>query len=225
MVAPFGPARRAAMRVVRVAGVPDAAIVAQAADCVAAGGTLIFPTETVYGIGCDPNSEPAVAAIFRAKRRPIEKPLAVHVAQPQDALPFARTLTSSARGIMHACWPGPVAIIVERVSDVAQAAALGGLTISLRCPDDDACRAILAATGPLAATSANISGADAFTGDEDAIDTLPDAALAIITGPTRLRQESTVVDCTQEIPRIVRQGAVDAKTIQAACERTPQQDA
>jgi len=204
--------RAAAMRVVRERGIPGDAVLAEAAACVTAGGTLIFPTETVYGIGCAPDDVRAVEAIFRAKQRPADKPLAIHLAYPEQAPMFAHTLTPSARRIIERLWPGPVAIVVERAPGVAAAAALHGSTISLRCPDDAACAAILRATGPLAATSANISDRPAFTGEEDEA-LLPDATLAIITGPTRLRQESTVVDCTGERARILRHGAVDDATI------------
>ncbi len=197
------------MRVIRTAGIPDEATLAEAAACIAAGGTLIFPTETVYGIGCAPDDSAAVEAIFRAKQRPADKPLAVHLAWPEAAAQFARTLSFAARRIIERLWPGPVAIIVERAPEMASAAALGGPTLSLRCPDDPACAAILRATGPLAATSANISGGDAYTGERADLRALPDATLALITGPTRLRQESTVVDCTGKIARIVRRGAVD----------------
>ena len=204
------------MRIVRCSGVPDPATLRDAADCIAAGATLIFPTETVYGIGCDPDNARAVDAVVRAKQRAANKPLAIHMASIADAELFAAALTDAARRIMRSLWPGPVAIIVKRSRDRAAPAALGGDTISLRCPSDPACIAILQATGPLAATSANISGAPPFKGDEASIASLPEASLAIITGPTELRQESTVVDCTTETPRIVRAGAVDRAAIEAA---------
>lgn len=204
------------MKVIRTSGMPDADALAAAAACVASGGTLIFPTETVYGIGCAPDDEAAVAAIFRAKRRPPDKPLAIHLAWPEQAAQFARVLTPGAQRIIEKLWPGPVAIVVQRAPHIATAAALSGATISLRCPDDAACAAILRATGPLAATSANISDMPAFTGEQADEGTLPDATLALITGPTRLRQESTVVDCTADIPRILRRGAVDETTIASA---------
>jgi L-threonylcarbamoyladenylate synthase len=202
------------MRVAAARGVPDAATLRDAAACIASGGTLIFPTETVYGVGCDPNNAAAVAEIFRIKGRPADKPLAIHIAWPEQAPQFASTLTRSARRIMELLWPGPIAIVVERAPDQATPAALGGATISLRCPDDATCAAILRATGPLAATSANISGEPAFDGEEASVASLPDATMAIITGPTRLRQESSVVDCTTDTPRILRIGAVDADTIE-----------
>lgn len=204
------------MRIVRCSGVPDAVTLHDAATCIEAGGTLVFPTETVYGIGCDPENARAVDAIFRAKGRPTHKPLAVHVARPDEVERFALVLTNAARRIIATLWPGPVAIIVQRAPQYASPAALGGDTISLRCPNDAACAAILRATGPLAATSANISDEPAFTGDEAGVGSLPAATMAIITGPTELRQESTVVDCTTEIPRVVRPGAVDRAAIEAA---------
>lgn len=204
------------MRVAAAQGVPHAATLRDAAACIAGGGTLIFPTETVYGVGCDPDNAKAVAEIFRIKRRPADKPLAIHIAWPEQAPRFALSLTRSARRIIEKLWPGPVAIVVARAPDQATAAALGGPTISLRCPDDVSCAAILRATGPLAATSANISGTTPFDGEEASVASLPDATMAIITGPTRLRQESTVVDCTADIPRILRLGAVDADAIRRA---------
>lgn len=204
------------MRVVTARGVPNDDDLRDAKACIDAGGTLIFPTETVYGIGCDPENAAAIAEIFRLKGRPADKPLAVHVASPEQAPRYARTLNGCAQRIMHALWPGPIAIIVERATGVAAPAALNGATLSLRCPDDAACAAILRTCGPLAATSANRSGASAFEGDEASVGSLPDATLAIITGPTKLRQESTVVDCTTEIPRILREGAVDAASIELA---------
>src|SRR4029077_12076079 len=85
-----------------------------------------------------------------------------------------------------------------------------------RCPNDDACRTILAATGPLAATSANISGEIAYDGGDGQEARLPDASLALLKGPTSLRRESTVIDCSAALPRILRTGALDAAAIRAA---------
>jgi tRNA threonylcarbamoyl adenosine modification protein (Sua5/YciO/YrdC/YwlC family) len=210
-----------ARRTLRVKGLPDAGVLRDAASCVAGGGMLIFPTDTVYGIGCDPDDVQAVAAIFSAKRRAAHKPLAVHVAEPDDARPFARVLTVAAERLMHTLWPGPLAIVVERAPGRAAAAACEGATLSLRCPDDAACASILRATGPLAATSANFSGKAAFTGKSEDESMLPDADLAIITGPTRGGRESTVLDCTSNAVRVLRHGALDEAQISralAGCE-------
>jgi L-threonylcarbamoyladenylate synthase len=195
---------------------PSAPLLARAAACVRGGGTLIFPTDTVYGIGCDPNDAHAVAAVFAAKRRPQDRPLSLHVAQLEDARPYIEALPRIARVLIDRFWPGPLTIIVQRAPHAGAAAAFGASTIGLRCPDDDACRIILAATGPLAATSANTSGESAYDGRDGQESRLPEASLALLKGPTSLRRESTVLDCTTAIPRILRPGALDADAIRAA---------
>src|SRR5579862_1479653 len=101
-------------RVRRFDGMPGDALLSEARSCVRDGGTLIFPTDTVYGMGCDPSSEDAVAAIYAAKRRPADKPLALHVANAADTSPYVTDLTPAALTIMETLWPGPVAIIVRR---------------------------------------------------------------------------------------------------------------
>lgn len=203
------------MNVYRIKGAPADSVLYAAAGCIRAGGTLIFPTDTVYGIGCDPENRSAVDAIFAAKCRPFDKPLAVHIATPDAAVPFARKLTEAARAVMATFWPGPVAIIVERRAGRAGAATHDGPTISLRCPDDDVCRAVLLACGPIAATSANISGLPAFRGDGDE-ERLPEASMAIIAGPTRQRQESTVLDCSGRDVIVLRKGPITPEALSSA---------
>jgi L-threonylcarbamoyladenylate synthase len=201
------------MRVIRAAQRSRDEVVREVAECVRSGGTIVFPTETVYGIGCDPDNEQAIDAIYAAKGRSTTKPLALHVANPQQAAPFVAELTQCARLAMQRLWPGPVAIIVLRRADRYTHAACGLSTISLRCPDHDLCRALLLEAGPLAATSANVSGNSPFTGESENLDTLPQATLAVLTGPTPLRQESSIVDCTSDTPSIIRIGAVPAAVI------------
>jgi L-threonylcarbamoyladenylate synthase len=217
------------MRILRAQGALDANVLAAATRCIASGGTLVFPTDTVYGIGCAPENERAVEAIFSAKHRPPTKPLAIHLAHSEDASAYAARLTDGARAIIERFWPGPVTIIVERNPLRCASAARTGSTIALRRPDDAACASILAATGPLAATSANLSGAAAFTGAEIDLKGLPEADLAIIAGPTKERRESTVLDCSTDVVRVVRAGALEPVDIAAALagiaafERSPRQ--
>jgi L-threonylcarbamoyladenylate synthase len=191
------------------------AIVADVAACVRAGGTVIFPTETVYGIGCDPDNDDAVDAIFTAKARSARKPLALHVTSVAQASPFVSRLTDLARALIDGFWPGPLAIIVERNPSRAERAACSFPTISLRCPDEALCQAILAAAGPLAATSANRSGAPAYRGEPGREGDLPQAEIAVLAGQTSLGRESTIVDCTRETPVIVREGAIAPDAILA----------
>lgn len=201
------------MRVIRAAQRSHSDLVSEVAVCVRSGGTVIFPTETVYGIGCDPDNEQAIRAIFELKGRSTNKPLALHVADAAQAEPFACEFSECALRAMQEFWPGPVALIVRRRTDRYERAACGLPTISLRCPDHDLCRALLRGVGPLAATSANISGSAPFTGDSEKLDALPQASLAILAGPTTLRVESTIVDCTGDAPVIVREGALSSAII------------
>jgi len=193
----------------------DAATLDAAARAVNEGGTLIFPTDTVYGIGCDPEDTTAIERIFEAKGREPDKPLAIHLAAAADAERFG-DLTASAVAVIERLWPGAVAIVVPRKPGACDAAARGGPTVSMRCPDSPECAAILRAAGPLAATSANRSGMPAFTGRRDELDRLVVASLAIITGPTSRGRESTVVDCTAHPIRILREGALDRQAIERA---------
>ena len=204
------------MNVVRLHGPPSEAVLAEARACVASGGLLIFPTDTVYGIGCRADDDEAVARIFDSKRRPERRPLSIHLADAADARGFAARIGPGARAIVRHCWPGPVTVIVQRDLRRASAAARGGPTIGLRCPDDATYRAIVRATGPLAATSANISGEAAFTGATDDLASLPAASMAIIAGPTKSLRESTVLDCSSDRIRILRAGALDPALIEAA---------
>ena len=203
------------MRIVTIDALPSALLLDEAARCVQAGEAIIFRTDTVYGIGCAADDDAAVERIFLAKQRPADKPLAIHFATPADIDDIAPDFTPAARAIVRQLWPGPVTVIVERPAHRWTAAARGGSTIALRCPDDPVCRAIIEATGALAATSANISGSPAYRGGDDT-SALPDAALAIIAGPTKERRESTVLDCSSDIVRIIRQGALDATAVAAA---------
>lgn len=203
------------MRILDSERVDDAHVIAAAADCVIAGGTLIFPTETVYGIGAAAENDEAIAAVFRAKARPLDKPLALHVCSQAQAMPYVAEWTASAQRASRLFWPGPLAIIVRRDIRRARAASAGLATISLRCPDQPLTRAIIERTGPLAATSANASGRAPFTG-ADAQAELPQATLAIFAGPTTLQRESTIMDCTQDPPRVLRWGALDEARLVAA---------
>lgn len=203
------------MRVLRSTQRSSDHIVAEVADCVQSGGTIIFPTETVYGIGCDPDNNAAIDAIFAAKGRSAHKALALHVTDLAQARPFVRELNDRALAIAERFWPGPVAIVVGRRSDRASRAACDLPTISLRCPDHDLCRAILDTCGPLAATSANRSGAPAFVGTDDDESALPEASLVVLAGPTALRTQSTIVDCSGAAPEILREGVVPAAAILA----------
>ncbi len=123
--------------------------IAEAARVLRAGGLVAFPTETVYGLGADATSDMAVAGIFKAKGRPSDHPLIVHVAagiKGTEALSrFAQPLPPFAQKLVQAFWPGPLTLIVTRQPGVAAAAAGGQDTIGLRCPSHPVAQALLEA--------------------------------------------------------------------------------
>jgi len=170
------------------------------------GGTVIFPTDTVYGIGCDPASAAAVANVFALKGRPGHKPLSLHLASVEEMLAYAPG-SERARRLAHAFLPGPLTVIVRRPPSVGRYVTAGMDTVGLRVPKHPLCTAILQRCGPLAATSANFSGRPAFAGTVK--EPLPEADLAIDDGPTPVGVESTIVDVSREDVHLVREGTIN----------------
>ncbi|MBD5634261.1 MAG: threonylcarbamoyl-AMP synthase [Candidatus Eremiobacteraeota bacterium] len=176
------------------------------ASTVQRGGLVIFPTDTVYGIGCDPARSGSVARIFASKRRALHKPLTLHIGSVEELLEYAPG-NALAETLARTFLPGPLTIVVERPSYVGSFVTSGLGTIGLRVPRHALCQAILERTGPLAATSANVSGEPAFIGNGQQ-SSLPLADLQIDDGPTPLGVESTVIDVSGEYARLVREGAI-----------------
>lgn len=190
---------------------PHSRICEEVAAVIFGGGTVIFPTDTVYGIGCDPYDSKAIAAIYGAKVRPANKPLSLHVASVMEFMEYAagfKQAANAARRLM----PGPVTIIVPRPAYIEQDVTAGLPSVGFRVPDDPLCSAILDRCGPIAATSANISGRRAYYGGEEAPE-LPAADLVIENGQTRYANDSTVIDMTVSVPVVVREGVLSAGRI------------
>jgi len=183
------------------------AIVDVVAAAVCGGGTVIFPTDTVYGIGCDPWRPEAVERIYALKNRPRAKPLSLHFGSTAELLEYASGNALAARAA-RAFLPGPLTLLVSRPSFVDERVTAGLTSLGLRVPKHELCRVILEWCGPLAATSANLSGAPAFTGTEGRA-RLPAADVTVDDGPTPVGTESTILDVSGgERARIVREGAI-----------------
>ena len=183
----------------------------EASQVILGGGTVIFPTDTVYGIGCDPFRTDAIDRIYGAKRRPDNKPLSLHVATVAEFLEYTygdTMATLAARRLM----PGPVTIIIRRPAFVPEDVSAGLPTLGLRVPDDPLCAAVLERCGPLCATSANTSGERPYYGDGNH-ETLPPADLLIENGATKYGVESSVIDLSGTQPRLLREGAVTLETL------------
>ncbi|MFY9779783.1 MAG: L-threonylcarbamoyladenylate synthase [Candidatus Baltobacteraceae bacterium] len=184
---------------------PPQEVLEAVAEAVYGGGTVIFPTDTVYGIGCDPAQPKAIGRIFALKRRPPDKPLGLYFGNVAELLEYAPGNRLAARAA-RAFLPGPLTIVVARLPFVDERVSAGLPSVALRVPEHALCRAILERCGPLAATSANVSGSPAFDGANET--ELPAADLLVDDGPTPLGAESTVIDLTGEEPRLVREGII-----------------
>lgn len=191
-----------------------------AARRLAEGGLVAFPTETVYGLGARADDDTAVAGIFRAKGRPADHPLIVHVAGLEDAGEFAPSLGEAALRLAQAFWPGPLTLIVPRRPDRAAAAAGGQASIGLRVPSHPVAQALLRAARALgvpgvAAPSANRFGRVSPTTAAHVREEFGPGLMVLDGGPCQVGIESTIVDCTRAEPVLLRPGQLDRPTLQA----------
>jgi len=190
---------------------PDAAGIARASALLDAGGLVALPTETVYGLAARADRAEAVAAVYRAKGRPDFNPLIVHVANLAVAESLA-VLDDRAGLLAERFWPGPLTLVVPLPPDssISPAVTAGLPTIALRCPAHPVMRAVMAATGlPLAAPSANLSGAVSPTTAAHVLATLDGRIDAVLDGgPCAGGIESTIVALRDTGWQLLRQGAV-----------------
>jgi L-threonylcarbamoyladenylate synthase len=192
------------------------AAVEQAVATLDAGGTVVVPTDTVYGVAARIDRLGALEQLFDLKRRERANPLAVLVADRSQALDLGDLSTLDApiveaiSMLMDRSWPGALTVVVPR-SDAARAADLGGdaATIGVRCPSSPVVRAIAARTGPLATTSANRSGAPTPSTAAAAAQGLAGSVDLVIDAGPCTERPSTVVDATRVPFRILRAGPVE----------------
>lgn len=185
--------------------------VAEAGRLLRAGELVVFPTETVYGLGADATNDAAVARVFAVKARPRFNPLIVHVADRVAAERLAR-LDGRARALAERFWPGPLTLVLRRRDDAGLSllASAGLDTVAVRVPDHPVAQALLTATGrPIAAPSANVSGRiSPTTAAHVAADLDGRVALILDGGACRVGLESTVVDLSGRGTVLLRPGGV-----------------
>jgi L-threonylcarbamoyladenylate synthase len=197
-----------------------AAHIALAAQHLAQGQLLAFPTETVYGLGADADQDQAVQAIYRVKGRPTDHPLIVHIADAHDAGHFADPIPAFAQRLMAAHWPGPLTLILPRRPGVATASAAGQASIGLRCPSHPVAQALLRAARPLGVIGVSGPSANRFgrvsPTRSDHVRSEFGAELAVLDGgPCAVGIESTIIDCTRAQPVLLRPGMLDVDTLTA----------
>lgn len=187
------------------------------------GGTVAFPTETVYGLGADALSEEAVRKIFEAKGRPADNPLIVHIAQRFELEALVAEVPPVAEALMGVFWPGPLTLIFKKSDQVPAVVTAGLDTVAVRMPSHPlANRLIALARVPVAAPSANLSGKPSPTREEHVLQDLFGRVDCILCGgDTQVGLESTVLDVTGDVPLVLRPGGVTCSQIAAvagACE-------
>ena len=194
----------------------------EAAEVLRAGGIVALPTDTVYGIAVALDTSGGIEALFAAKRRPPEKGVMLLLADAAQA-PTIGQWPAPAAALADAFWPGGLTVIVPQRADVPLPAALtgGAPTIGLRTPDHPAPRALAAAVGPIPTTSANVSGLPEARTAHEIVEQLGDAIdLVLDGGPAHGGPASTVVDCTERPPRILRAGAIAVDEIERVLGRS-----
>lgn len=188
-----------------------------AAELLRQGGTVIFPTETVYGLGANALDAQAAEKIFAAKGRPADNPLIVHIAERSALEGVAASVPDRAKRLMDAFWPGPLTLILPRAAQVPKAVTGGLDTVAVRMPSQPVARRLLALAGvPVAAPSANLSGKPSPTSFRHVREDMDGRVDAVIDGgDCAVGVESTVLDLTGERPVLFRPGGVTLEQIEA----------
>ncbi len=191
--------------------------IARAVKILQAGGLVALPTETVYGLGADAAKDQAVAGIFAAKGRPADHPLIVHIASANEMTRWARDIPEAAWKLAAEFWPGPLTLILKRAPGMADAASGGLDTIGLRVPGHPVAQALLQAFGGgIAAPSANRFGRISPTCAEHVLAELDGRIDAVIDGGVcSVGLESTILDLSGLVPRVLRPGKVTADMLAA----------
>lgn len=189
----------------------------QAAALIKQGKIVAFPTDTVYGIGADARNSAAVEKIFKAKKRPADRPLSVLIGTVEDIYKYTADVPAGALKLAEKYWPGPLTIILKHNQTFAEAVTAGKDTVGLRIPDNPVALALLQETeSPLSTPSANLSGRPSPTKASHVLEDLDGAIAAVIDGgDTSTGIESTVIDLSDsKKPLILRPGTISKEEIE-----------
>jgi L-threonylcarbamoyladenylate synthase len=197
-------------------GSPSAALT-EAATLLRSGELVAFPTETVYGLGADATNAEAVRAIFSAKERPYSDPLIVHIPDAEQLPLVAAEIPDVAWQLATRFWPGPLTLVLPRALRIPALVAAGGSTVGVRVPSHPVAQALLREAGvPVAAPSANRFMHTSPTTAQHVLADLDGRIAAILDGgPCTVGVESTVLDLTADLPRVLRPGGVTLEALRA----------
>jgi L-threonylcarbamoyladenylate synthase len=182
------------------------------------GEIVAFPTETVYGLGANAFIPLACKKVYEAKGRPSDNPMIVHIADHIDLDDVVESVTPVARLLIDKFWPGPLTVVLKKGDKISRVVTGGLDTVAVRMPIHPVGRSIIRCAGvPIAAPSANLSGKPSPTKCSHVIDDLNGKISAIVcSDDSDIGLESTVVDCTGEVPVILRPGSITAEMIREA---------
>ena len=188
-----------------------------AAEIIKKGELVAIPTETVYGLGADGLNPDAVAKIFLAKGRPQDNPLILHIAEAADMEKYCHSIPECAYALAEAFWPGPLTLVLPARENVPKCTTANLPTVAIRCPDNPVTREIIRLSGvPIAAPSANISGKPSTTTAQHVLHDHEGKIAAIVDGgPCRVGVESTILDLSEETPRLLRPGGITGEQLRA----------
>ena len=187
-----------------------------AVQILANGGLVAIPTETVYGLGAAINNEVAIAKIFAVKGRPQNHPLIVHLAHIEQLHLVANNIHPDAIKLAHACWPGPLTLLLQRSENISMSITGGRDTVAVRIPDNAFTRQLIINLGsPIAAPSANRFGKVSPTTAQHVCDDLQnDVDLIVDDGASSIGVESTIVDFSVSPPQLLRPGGIPIEDIE-----------
>ena len=189
----------------------------RAAAILRRGGLLGLPTETVYGLGANGLDADAVRRIYEAKGRPQDNPLIIHIPDAQWLERYCLDIPPAAYALAERFWPGPLTMILRRRDNVPNATTGGLDTVGVRCPDHPVTRAIIAAAGvPVAAPSGNLSGRPSPTCAAHMVEDMSGRIDGIVDGGAcGVGVESTIIDLTAPVPRLLRPGGLPLESLRA----------
>jgi len=195
----------------------DLKLIREAAQVINKGGLVAFPTETVYGLGADALEPEAVSRIFESKKRPLDDPLIVHIADEKDLYELAEYVPPKAKELMDRFWPGPLTLVLKKTEKIPDLVTTGLFTVAVRMPSNTIARKLIEEAGvPIAAPSANLFGRPSPTTAQHVVDDLGHAVDMVLDGGrTEIGVESTVVEFVNGQALVLRPGGVSIEELRS----------
>ncbi|PKN36548.1 MAG: threonylcarbamoyl-AMP synthase [Deltaproteobacteria bacterium HGW-Deltaproteobacteria-2] len=196
-------------------------VLSRAAEILAGGGIIAYPTETFYGLGADATNEKAIKKIFAVKGRNFKNPISLIIGKPEDTYTLVRDIPESAQKLMAAFWPGALTIVFQASDKIPPLLTAGSGKIGLRISSHPiALKIIQKLKKPLTATSANLSGLPECSLASEVIKQIGDKVDAILDGgKTQGGKASTIIDVTCDPPVILREGTISRQIIEECINR------